>query len=144
MCIKTQFTWFQTWKKPSRSTNIFTVYIQNVSGYSRGVGGQNKAKSSQRSLWTPPYSNQIMVVAFQPVQLAQAIVFPTHFVPLISNLAPKIMEEWNNNLKNSDFCKLLRLCAISALQISKKHFATFDFFVKIKLVLTVQIKTPQP
>ena len=32
------------------------------------------------------------------------------------------------NFKESDFCKLLRLCAISALQISKKHFATFDFF----------------
>ena len=34
------------------------------------------------------------------------------------------------NFNNSDFCKLLRLCAISALQISKKHFATFDFFCK--------------
>ena len=40
------------------------------------------------------------------------------------------------NFKNSDFCKLLRLCAISASQISKKHFATFDFFVKMKLVST--------
>ena len=29
------------------------------------------------------------------------------------------------NFKNSDFCKILRLCAISALQISKEHFATF-------------------
>ena len=48
------------------------------------------------------------------------------------------------NFKNSDFCKLLRLCAISALQISKKHFATFDFFVKMKLVPTVQAETPQP
>ena len=28
-------------------------------------------------------------------------------------------------------------CAISALQISKKHFATLDFFVKTKLVSTV-------
>jgi hypothetical protein len=27
-------------------------------------------------------------------------------------------------------------CAISALQISKKHFATFDIFVKMKLVST--------
>ena len=45
------------------------------------------------------------------------------------------------NFKNSDFCKLLRLCAISALQISKKHFATFDFFVKTKLVLTVWVST---
>ena len=27
--------------------------------------------------------------------------------------------------KNSDFCRLLRLCAISALQISKKHFVFF-------------------
>ena len=34
--------------------------------------------------------------------------------------------------------------AISALQISKKHFATFDFFVKMKLVPTVQAETPQP
>ena len=65
----------------------------------------------------------------------------THFVPLIWILAPKIMEEWNNHFKNSDFCKLLRLCAISALQISKKHFATFDFFVKMKLVLTVWVST---
>ena len=45
------------------------------------------------------------------------------------------------NFKNSDFCKLLRLCAISALQISKNHFATFDFFVKTKLVLTVWVST---
>ena len=45
------------------------------------------------------------------------------------------------NFKNSDFCKLLRLCAISALQISKKHFATFDFFAKRKLVLTVWVST---
>ena len=45
------------------------------------------------------------------------------------------------NFKNSDFCKLLRLCAISALQMSKTHFATFDFFVKMKLVLTVWVST---
>ena len=45
------------------------------------------------------------------------------------------------NFNNSDFCKLLRLCAISALQISKKDFVTFDFFVKTKLVLT---ERPQP
>ena len=45
------------------------------------------------------------------------------------------------NFKISDFCKLLRLCAISALQISKKHFAMFDFFVKTKLVLTVWVST---
>ena len=45
------------------------------------------------------------------------------------------------NFKNSDFYKLLRLCAISVLQISKKHFATFDFFVKTKLVLTVWVST---
>ena len=45
------------------------------------------------------------------------------------------------NFKNSDFCKLLRLCAISALQISKKHFAMFDFFEKMKLVLTVWVST---
>ena len=32
-------------------------------------------------------------------------------------------------------------CAISALQISKKHFATFDFFVKMKLVSTVWVST---
>ena len=43
----------------------------------------------------------------------------------------------NNQFKNSDFCKLLKLCAISALQISKKHFATFDFCVKMKLMSTV-------
>ena len=48
------------------------------------------------------------------------------------------------NFKNSDFCKLLRLCAISALQISKKHFVMFDIFVKMKLVPTVQAETPQP
>ena len=30
------------------------------------------------------------------------------------------------NFKNSDFCD----CAISALQISKKHFAMFDLFCK--------------
>ena len=40
----------------------------------------------------------------------------------------------------SDFYKLLRLCAISALQTSKKHF----FFVKKKLVPTVQAEMPQP
>ena len=45
------------------------------------------------------------------------------------------------NFKNSDFCKLLRLCAISALQITKKHFAKFDFFVKMKLVLIVWVST---
>ena len=33
-------------------------------------------------------------------------------------------------IKDFDFCKLLRLCAISALQISKNDFATFDFFCK--------------
>ena len=31
-----------------------------------------------------------------------------------------------------------RHCAILALEISKNHFATFDFFVKIKLVSTVR------
>jgi hypothetical protein len=45
------------------------------------------------------------------------------------------------NFKNSDFCKRLRLCAISALQISKKHFAMFDFFEKMKLVLSVWFST---
>ena len=34
-----------------------------------------------------------------------------------------------------------RHCAISALKISKNHFATFDFFVKIKLVSTVWVST---
>ena len=34
------------------------------------------------------------------------------------------------NYKSSDFCKLQRFCAISLLQISKKHFETFDFFCK--------------
>ena len=43
------------------------------------------------------------------------------------------------NFKNSDFCKLLRLCAM--LQILKEHFATFDFFSKRKLVLTVWVST---
>ena len=28
--------------------------------------------------------------------------------------------------------------------LSKKHFATFDLFVKMKLVPTVQAETPQP
>ena len=32
-------------------------------------------------------------------------------------------------------------CAISALKISKKPFATFDFFVKMKLVSTVWFST---
>ena len=32
-----------------------------------------------------------------------------------------------------------RLCAISALQITKRQFATFDFFVKIMLVSTVWV-----
>ena len=32
-------------------------------------------------------------------------------------------------------------CAISASKISKKHFATFDFFVKMKLVSTVRKST---
>ena len=35
-------------------------------------------------------------------------VFITHFVPLISNYAPKILEAWNYQFKNSDICKLLR------------------------------------
>ena len=34
-----------------------------------------------------------------------------------------------------------RHCAISALLISKKHFATFHFFVKMKLVSTVWVST---
>ena len=34
-----------------------------------------------------------------------------------------------------------RHCAISALKILKKHFATFDFFVKMKLVSTVHKST---
>ena len=34
-----------------------------------------------------------------------------------------------------------RHCAISALKISKKHFATFDFLVKMKLVSTVHKST---
>jgi hypothetical protein len=71
-------------------------------------------------------------------------VFSTHFVPLISISAPKKLKNEIINFKNSNFCKLLRLCAISALQISKKHFATFDFFVKMKLVSTVVHQTPQP
>ena len=36
-----------------------------------------------------------------------------------------------------------RLCAISVLKISKNHFATFDFFVKMKLVSTVHKSTSQ-
>ena len=35
------------------------------------------------------------------------VFFP--LVPLISILAPKIIEEWIINFKNSDFCKILRL-----------------------------------
>ena len=34
-----------------------------------------------------------------------------------------------------------RHCAISALKISKNHFATFDFFVKMKLVSTMWVST---
>ena len=35
-------------------------------------------------------------------------------------------------------------CAISALEISKNHFATFDFFVKMKLVSTMSLsKSPK-
>ena len=59
-----------------------------------------------------------MVVAFQPVQLAQAS----------SNVA-----KWFFDICNAEMAQTL-----------KKHFATFDFFVKIKLVLTVQVETPQP
>ena len=44
-------------------------------------------------------------------------VFSTHFVPLISILAPKIMEKWNIQL--CDFCKLLRLPASPILKIQK-------------------------
>ena len=44
------------------------------------------------------------------------VFFSTHFLPLISILAPKIWKkEIINYFKNSDFCKLLRPCAISAL-----------------------------
>ena len=45
------------------------------------------------------------------------------------------------NFTNSDFCKLLRLWSISALQISKKHFVMFDFFVKMKLLSTFNATT---
>jgi hypothetical protein len=41
------------------------------------------------------------------------------------------------NFKNSDFCKL----HLSVTDI-KKHFATLDFFVKMKLVPTVQAEKP--
>ena len=41
----------------------------------------------------------------------------------------------------SRFHDFQRHCAISALQISKKHFATFDFFVRMKLVSTVHKST---
>ena len=41
----------------------------------------------------------------------------------------------------SRFHDFLCNCAISGLQISKKHFATFDFFVKMKLVSTVWVST---
>ena len=42
----------------------------------------------------------------------------------------------------SKFHDFLYQCAISPLQISKKkHFATFDFFVKMKLVSTVWVST---
>jgi hypothetical protein len=47
------------------------------------------------------------------------IVFSTHFVPLISILVPKIMEEWNNQHLNSDFCKLLTLQVSPILKIQK-------------------------
>ena len=44
---------------------------------------------------------------------------------------PKIMEELNNNFKNSDFCKLLRLCVchLSVTDI-KKTFCNGLFFCK--------------
>ena len=45
------------------------------------------------------------------------------------------IENW---LWMSKFHDFWRHCAISALQISKNHFATFDFFVKMKLVSTLR------
>ena len=41
----------------------------------------------------------------------------------------------------SRFHDFRRHCAISALKISKNYFATFDFFVKMKLVSTVWVLT---
>ena len=59
-----------------------------------------------------------MVVAFQTVQLAQAS----------SNVA-----KW-----------FFDICNAEMAQTSKKHFATFHFFVKMKLVPIVHAETPQP
>ena len=54
-------------------------------------------------------------------------VFSTHFVPLISILAPKIMEEWNNKLFASYW-------GSSLVQFPK--FNNFlDFYAKIFLIL---------
>ena len=44
----------------------------------------------------------------------------------------------------ADYEQLLREVFSTFCGQQKKHFATFDFFVIIKLVLTVPIKTPQP
>ena len=73
-----------------------------------------------------PQSNQIMVVAFQSVKLAQA-----SFIQKKKNVAKCFFDICNTE------------CHLSITDI-KKHFAKFDSFVKMKLVPTVQAETPQP
>ena len=57
-------------------------------------------------------------------------VFSTHFVPLISNLAPKIMEEWNNQFQKLWFLQATEaLCHLCVTNI-KKPFYNIWFFCK--------------
>ena len=70
------------------------------------------------------FSNQIRVVALNVPQLTQASFLQKN--QMLQNVVFYICNAIN--FKNSDFCNLLRLCAISALQISKNNFATFDWF----------------
>ena len=65
-------------------------------------------------------------------------VFSTHFVPLISILASKIIEEWKIkiiNFKTSDFCKLLRLPVSPILKIQSFPLGMLILMQKIFLIL---------
>ena len=69
-------------------------------------------------------------------------VVSTHFLSLISILASKIMEEWNNQFYNST--KLLRPHISPIPKIQKKSFEYVDSLAKIFLFCTPRLKTPQP
>ena len=69
---------------------------------------------------------------FEPkVEKIYTDVFSTHFMPLISIFAPKIMEDLNNQLKNSDFCRLLMLLVSPILKIQTKRI-----FLNVDVVQT--------